>query len=205
MMQLGLAASQRLADALALTGQPIALLGYDGTVMHASSSFEQAVRGALTIKDGRMASWHPDSNQRLGQAVGSATRRDPDLTEPTKPIVLPKRNSMRPLIATIIPVIGSARDLFHTVAAVISVVDLNAEVTRPNIAVLQQAFGFSPAEAKLAAEIALGKTLLEIAAQSSVSKETLRSRLKAIFGKTATSRQSELALLLSRVPTGTPG
>ena len=73
---------------------------------------------------------------------------------------------------------------------------------RPSVVALQQAFGFSPAEAKLAADIALGKTLLEIAAQSGVSKETLRSRLKSIFGKTATSRQSELALLLSRIPMG---
>lgn len=200
MMQFGLVASQRLADALALNGQPVALLGYDGTVMHASPSFEQVVRGALSIKDGRMASWHPDSNQRLGQAVGSATRREMDLSEPCKPIVLPKRNSTRPLIATIIPVVGSARDLLHMVAAVISVVDLNAEAPRPNIAVLQQAFGFSPAEAKLATDIALGKTLVEIAAWSDVSKETLRSRLKSIFSKTATSRQSELALLLSRIP-----
>jgi DNA-binding CsgD family transcriptional regulator len=89
------------------------------------------------------------------------------------------------------------------VAAVISVVDLNAEAIRPNIVALQEAFGFSPAEAKLAADIALGKTLLDIAAHSGVYKETLRSRLKSIFGKTVTSRQSELALLLTRIPTGT--
>lgn len=49
MVRMGLASSQRLADALALTGQPMALLGYDGTVLHASASFEQAVRGALVI------------------------------------------------------------------------------------------------------------------------------------------------------------
>ena len=202
MVQLGLVASQRLADALALNGQPIALLGYDGTVMHASPSFEQTVRGVLAIKDRRMTSWHPDSNRMLGRAVGSATRRDTDLAEPCQPIVLPKRSSARPLIATIVPVVGNARDLFHMVAAVISVVDLDAEAPRPNIVALQQAFGFSPAEAKLAADIALGKTLVECAAKSGVSKETLRSRLKSIFGKTATSRQSELALLLSRIPIG---
>jgi DNA-binding CsgD family transcriptional regulator len=202
MVRVGLVSSQRLADAFALNGQPIALLGYDGTVLHASPSFEQTVRGALAVKERRMASWHPDANQKLGQAVGSATRRNTDLAEPCKPIVLPRRNSARPLIATIIPVVGNARDLFHMVAAVISVVDLNAEAPRPNVIALQQAFGFSPAEAKLAADIALGKTLPEIAAQSGVSKETLRSRLKSIFGKTATSRQSELALLVSRIPMG---
>ena len=204
MVRMGLVSSQRLADALALNGQPIALLGYGGTVMHASPSFEQAVRGALAIKDRRMASWHPEANLKLGQAVGYATRRDTDHAESCKPIVLPKRNASRPLIATIVPVVGNARDLFHMVAAVISVVDLNAEAPQPNVVAMQQAFGFSPAEAKLAADIALGKTLLEIAARSGVSKETLRSRLKSIFGKTATSRQSELALLLSRIPMGSP-
>ncbi|WP_426424309.1 helix-turn-helix transcriptional regulator [Bradyrhizobium genosp. A] len=202
MVRVGLVSSQRLADAFALSGQPIALLGYDGTVLHASPSFEQTVRGALAVKERRMASWHPDANQKLGQAVRSAIRRNTGLAEPCKPIVLPRRYSARPLIATIIPVVGNARDVFHMVAAVISVVDLNAEAPRPSVIALQQAFGFSPAEAKLAADIALGKTLLEIAAQSGVSKETLRSRLKSIFGKTATSRQSELALLLSRIPMG---
>lgn len=89
-------------------------------------------------------------------------------------------------------------------AAVISVVDLGSESRGPSVLALQQAFGFTPAEAKLAADIVLGKTLLEIAAETRISKETLRSRLKSVFGKTSTSRQSELVLLLARIPEERP-
>ncbi len=49
-----------------------------------------------------------------------------------------------------------------------------------------------------------GKSLLEAAELNNVGKETVRSQLKSIFGKTGTRRQSELIGLLARLPeTGT--
>jgi DNA-binding CsgD family transcriptional regulator len=65
--------------------------------------------------------------------------------------------------------------------------------------VLQQAFGLTAAEAVLAAQIAMGKNISTIATEGGRSRETLRSRLKSIFEKTGTSRQAELALLLSKL------
>jgi DNA-binding CsgD family transcriptional regulator len=69
---------------------------------------------------------------------------------------------------------------------------------------MQQAFGLTLSEAKLAQDIAVGKTLPEIATAIGVSKETLRSRLKSIFEKTSTSRQAELAMLLGQLPKSSP-
>jgi DNA-binding CsgD family transcriptional regulator len=77
--------------------------------------------------------------------------------------------------------------------------DLETADAGPVAAVLEQAFGLTPAEARLASQIAAGKTLAEIARQQGSGRETLRSQLKAVFEKTGTSRQAELALLLSKL------
>jgi len=61
-------------------------------------------------------------------------------------------------------------------------------------------FGLTRAEARLSAKLASGRTLEEAAEELSVSLLTVRSQLKSIFGKTATSRQSELVRLLISSP-----
>jgi DNA-binding CsgD family transcriptional regulator len=70
---------------------------------------------------------------------------------------------------------------------------------QPSIAVLRQAYGLSPAEARLAAEIGKGRDLKEIAAGHGVSEGTVRAQLKAIFAKTDTHRQAELVALINRL------
>ncbi|MBI4514728.1 MAG: hypothetical protein HY699_02800 [Deltaproteobacteria bacterium] len=63
---------------------------------------------------------------------------------------------------------------------------------------LQQLWGLTPAEARLAALLALGQSLPEAAAQLAVSVHTVRRQLKDIFGKTGTRRQATLIRLLAR-------
>ncbi len=47
--------------------------------------------------------------------------------------------------------------------------------------------------------VAAGSSPEEIAVELQVSRETVRNQIKAIFGKTGTHRQSELAALVSRI------
>jgi len=58
----------------------------------------------------------------------------------------------------------------------------------------------TPAEARLAADLADGLTLEESAERSSTQVATARTHLKRIFAKTRTRRQSELVRLLLRGP-----
>jgi DNA-binding CsgD family transcriptional regulator len=64
---------------------------------------------------------------------------------------------------------------------------------------LSKAFGLTPAEARLASIIAEGLNPERAAEELGISKGTARNQLKAIFAKTATHRQAELAALLSRL------
>ena len=61
------------------------------------------------------------------------------------------------------------------------------------------ALGLTPSEARLAARIGRGEELRNAAAAECISFETGRSRLKTIFMKTDTSRQAELASLVTRL------
>ena len=53
-------------------------------------------------------------------------------------------------------------------------------------------------EARIAQHIASGSTLDATADSLGMARETARTHLKAVFAKTDTHRQSELAILLSR-------
>ena len=70
---------------------------------------------------------------------------------------------------------------------------------RPNASLLSKIFGLTFAEAKLAAALADGTSLEEAAEELHISRETARSQLKIVFGKTDTHRQSQLVALLSRL------
>ena len=66
--------------------------------------------------------------------------------------------------------------------------------------VVAAAFDLTPGEARVAVTAASGASPDQIASKFGVSTHTVRSQLRAIFGKTGTSRQSELVSLLAVLP-----
>ncbi len=70
---------------------------------------------------------------------------------------------------------------------------------------LRLLYGLTRAETNLAMLLLDGKSLSEAADLNNVGRETVRSQLKSIFGKTGTRRQGELIGLLARLPEGNTG
>lgn len=60
-------------------------------------------------------------------------------------------------------------------------------------------FNLTSAEANLAANMSMGKTLNQLAEEKLLSKHTLRTQLKSVFLKTDTHSQNELVVLLKNV------
>jgi len=192
-MRIGLSSTRRMADAFTAAGNPVALFGRDGRIAHMSPGFEKLVGNGMHVKGGRLGSWQPDADRRIADAIARASQCGESAS-----VVLPRRNGLRPILAQVIPVVGAAHDLLHLVSAIAVLTDLEATSAGPAEAALRQAFGLTQAESRLAAEIAAGRTLPDISRDQGVSRETLRSRLKSVFNKTGTSRQADLALLLSK-------
>ena len=66
----------------------------------------------------------------------------------------------------------------------------------PPIDNLRSLYGLTPAEAKLARALAVGKTIAECSADRGVSVNTTKTQLNALLGKTGLHRQVDLVRLL---------
>jgi len=75
-----------------------------------------------------------------------------------------------------------------------------------DVAVLQELFSFTPAEARLALGLAKGKRLEEVEAELNIRHNTARAHLRSMFVKADVNRQAELVHLLanSLAPLGRP-
>ena len=196
-LRLGLDSTRRLADAFGAAGHAVALLGRDGRVVHVNARFARCVGDGINVEAGRLASWKIEADRALASAIERALRHD--IRQPVAPVVLPRRGGGRPLIAHVAPLAGRAHEVVRHVAAIVTLTDLEATGASSSEAMLQQAFDLTPAEARLAAQIATGRSLPDIARAEGGSHETLRSQLKAVFAKTGTARQAELAVLLAKL------
>ena len=75
----------------------------------------------------------------------------------------------------------------------------------PDPAIWQSAFGLTLAEARVAGMIHRGYDLMQAASNLGVAPSTVKSQLKTVYAKTATSKQSELVRLLAGLTGGSGG
>ena len=94
------------------------------------------------------------------------------------------------------PVTAFGSDFFSPGRVILLLTDLRSPL-RPEATQFGVAFGLTVAETRLAAKLASGAGLGAAASSLGVSRETARSQLKAVFAKTNTRRQAELAGLLN--------
>ena len=99
-------------------------------------------------------------------------------------------------MAHVAPVRLSARDVFTRCAAVLILTPVAAR-DAPRAEIMQSLFDLTPSEARVARGLASGMTVDGIASQSSVSRNTVRARLRGVLEKTGCKRQAEAVALLS--------
>jgi len=85
------------------------------------------------------------------------------------------------------------------VAAIVFIID-PTQRSRPAKEILIALFGLTPAECRVAMLLADGKSATEIASTLGVTRNTLKSHVAKIYAKTGTSRQSQVARLLLKLP-----
>jgi DNA-binding CsgD family transcriptional regulator len=95
--------------------------------------------------------------------------------------------------------VGAANDVFMLARAALVINDPKRHLGYDHSGTFGATYGFSRSESRFALRFAQGDSLKEIAAAEGIAVETARSRLKAIFAKTGTHRQAELALLMARL------
>lgn len=149
----------------------------------------QVLEGCLQASVGR-------DNQALQRLISQAQqRRQPNGPQVAEAIML-TRPSGRPALGVVVQCLPG-REQMESGEARVAVFLRDPEQTasvpqQP----LRQLFGFTPTEAELAAQLANGLSLEDACARMSISRNTAKSHLRAIFGKAGVNRQSELACML---------
>jgi DNA-binding CsgD family transcriptional regulator len=160
------------------------------------------MNGCVRLGDGlelsghRLHTSHAADSLRLRRFLTTVLKAGIDSAECTT-LVLPRSSTSRPWVLDGIRCNDSASGS-GGVAALLLITDFERP-RGPTRARLTQVFGMTPTEAALAEALASGRSLQDAAALHSISEAHARQRLKAIFAKTATSRQAQLAALLAKV------
>lgn len=102
------------------------------------------------------------------------------------------------MVAHVLPVRHRARDLFSGAAAILVLTPVTAPAVPP-VELIQSLFDLTAAEARVARRLAGGDRLDDIAASGGVSRNTVRSQLRAVLEKTGSSRQQDIVALLGGI------
>ncbi|MEP9349908.1 PAS domain-containing protein [Xanthobacter sp. KR7-225] len=190
-----------IGAALDIVDAGIFLADADLRVAHVNRAGEAMLKGGeITVRAGKLALRDARATRQLAQSVAhalAARRGEAELAhadhmelEREDPDEAPYRLSLHPL-----PQVQGKVNL--TLRSQIAVV-VRAPGRGAADAARRLATGFTltPAEAALAAALAVGASLADFAEQRGVALSTARSQLKALYEKTDTRRQGELVARL---------
>ena len=180
---------------------PLLLLDASGRVVHANAEADHLLHeadGLSAARDGLRAATPALSTRLravLARAAGSS--RAPGVSS----ALHLRRPSGKPdLVLVAIPARSrSAGPDIGRASVILQITDPLAR-TRPDPAILADAFDLTPSEAILAADLLGGLSVVEVTAKRGRSVATVRTHLAGVLAKTETARQSDLVRLLSRLP-----
>lgn len=187
--------AEATTSALDLMGLPAAVLAANGRVMATNAHLERMDAAFLPVAHGGLAIAERDANRLFQDAVtdigaSASTAR----SIPVPPIGLGGA-----LVVHLLPLKRAAHDIFGGADILVLATPITPSALVPSASLLSALFDFTPAEARLAADLASGLTLAESAAKRGVTTKSARTYLERIFHKTGTHRQSQVVAMIKTV------
>jgi DNA-binding CsgD family transcriptional regulator len=182
------------SETLAAIGLPALVLNDQGKVLAANHLIEGMMGYVNWRAQDRVSLSDRAADQLLRDAVatidlaGAAVRSFP---------VRDKKADMM-MVAHVIPVRLSARDIFVRCAAVLVLTPV-ALPEAPPVELVQSLFDLTPAEARVARGLAAGKTVDDIAADGGTSANTIRTHVRGVLEKIGGNRQVDIVALLTAI------
>ena len=184
-------------SALEQLNSPALVIDWRGMVRGVNSHAEALLCDDFRLVAGRPTASDRESNRRLQDLIAAVRNAERGGVPDYNQVVI--NREYRPwLLVEAMPVTSFGSDMFGDGRAVLLLTDLTVPLVTDQT-LLAVVFGLTAAEAKMAARIAQGSGIDEAAAALHISRETARSQLKAVFLKTSTRRQAELAAVLNRL------
>jgi DNA-binding CsgD family transcriptional regulator len=191
--RLGFERALAQVDVLQALGLPGAMLRGPGRVLAANGLFEALMPSLFRDSTQRVTMMDVTADALLAEALGSLSLANSRIV---KSIPVAATPGHVPMVLHVIPVRGSARDIFTQASSLLVVTPVD-RATVPTAEVLQGLFDLTPAEARIARGIGQAETVDTLAEATGVHRETVRSQLTAVLSKTGHSRQQELVSLLA--------
>ena len=181
-------------DALAALGIPAAVLATSGAVIAANRLFDAMDDVLVAAAFGRLALRDRNADRLLQAALPRPGQLGSNPA--IRSIPLPAAAGDRSYVIHVMPLERAATDILDRGAALVVVSGYALDGNVPADAVLRGLFDLSPAEAGIAAGLAAGLTVAQIAAARGIGLTTARTHLAQIFRKTGTAQQGQLVALL---------
>ena len=180
-------------EALAALGIPALVMDEAGKVLDANTLIESASDYLI---------WRAFDRVRLKDNAADLQLHNAIADSPSAAGVrsFPMRNEggSNLMVAHIIPIRLSARDIFVRCAFVFAIMPLTRPQAPP-VELVQSLFDLTPAEARVARGLASGKTTEDIASDSGVALSTVRTQMRSVLEKTGCARQVDVVSLLSGI------
>jgi DNA-binding CsgD family transcriptional regulator len=194
----GQAALDGTLDGLAAVSQPAIALHRTGRVLGMNAAAAGLLSDAFFVQRGRLVAADSRASAKIARLLEKLAQLRHGEPLAIAPIVVP-RSGRATLTIHAAAMQGSARSIFLGASALLMINDLGAP-RRWSAELVRSSLGLTPAETRLVLMLADGHTLTQAAQKQGITDGTARIQLKSVFAKTDTRRQSELMMLVHRLP-----
>lgn len=168
-----------------------------GRIIETNPAGERILRAGdgLTMRDGQICARRSFETAKLTHLIANAAATGSRI--PSAGSMLIARDEGRPpYIVRVAPVSGDLPMAILMISA--------PGENRVSQGELAELYGLSPAESRIALELARGKRLSHLAGEFGLQISTLRTQLSSILAKCGVERQSDLIRLISNIPVVRP-
>ena len=185
-------AAESVLDRLATA---MLVLNMDGQVIYLNRQADRimATADGLTIRGGKLEAYKLDESKALRGLIASAAASRLNIgSQPGGVMAIGRRSGGRPYEVLAAPVSEATLKIgFSGPLIAVFIREPETRVTTP-VEWLRRIYGLTAAEGRVMQALLAGDKLEEVAARFAVTRDTVRSQLKAIFQKTGANSQSDL-------------
>jgi DNA-binding CsgD family transcriptional regulator len=193
--RLQLERARAAAETLALIGLPALVFDERGKVLAANHLIEALTDHIRWRAQDRVSLKDSSADALFHQIIETLNIEN---AAPTRSFAMRGAEDAATMVAHVIPVRRSARDIFVRCAGVLVLTPVTLPQAPP-VELVQSLFDLTPAEARVARGLAAGGTVEEIAFSGGVSHNTIRTQVRGVLEKTGCRRQAEVVALLGGI------
>lgn len=185
-----------MVDFAEAMGAALVIIDSSGRVGAVNRRAEALLSADFGVRNNRLFANHGESQLKLDELAGAATRRT-DL-QPLASLVIHRSAGQAPILVRPVRVRGIGLDNLPGARILLTLV----ETGRPPLVAEQELrilFGLSAAEANVAALLAAGKDVQDIASLRGVAVGTIRAQIRRLFEKIDVRRIGELISVVNNV------